>query len=137
MTHLNTSHCLCQQIPNNEELNKIISNDMEENNLSQLNCIFLSLLKANSSIKNDYSINPMVHGIKTTLLKMNASANSPEMRFYAGAYESCNFYKIDDGTRIVSISYHILIDPEKKNLRISTELNSLVLSKYGQTDQKK
>jgi hypothetical protein len=40
MTHLNTSHCLCQQIPNNEELKEIISNDMEENNLSQSNGIF-------------------------------------------------------------------------------------------------
>jgi len=47
----------------------------------------------------------MLHRIKTNLLKMNASANSPEMRFYTGAYGSCKFYQIDDGTRIVPISY--------------------------------
>ena len=61
----------------------------------------------------------MVHGIKTTLLKMNASANSPEMRFYVGAYGSCKFYQIDDGTRIVSISYSHLYwyrEEELKNL---------------------
>ena len=36
---------------------------------------------------------------------MNASANSPEMRFYTGAYGSCKFYQIGNGTRTVPISY--------------------------------
>ena len=86
----------------NEELNEFIDNNMEKNNLSQSNSILLLILETNSSIKNDCDTNPMLHRI---LLKMNASANSPEMSFCAGAYGSCKFNQIDDGTRIVPISY--------------------------------
>jgi hypothetical protein len=48
---------------------------------------------------------------------MNASANSPEMRFYAEAYGSCKFYQIDDGTRIVPISYPHLYRYRGKELK--------------------
>ena len=36
---------------------------------------------------------------------MDKTTESPALKIYTSAYGSCKFYKVDNGTRIVPISY--------------------------------
>ena len=76
--------------------------------MSDSHGILLSLLNKNRNIENELGNNILLRCINTTLLNTNKTTESPALKIYTGAYVSCKFYKVDNGTRIVPMSYPYL-----------------------------
>ena len=53
----------------------------------------------------------MLH--KYNAVKHGKTTDSPALKIYNSAYESCKFYEVDNGMRIVPISYTIFTDIEE------------------------
>ena len=84
------------------DMSNFIIPDGNDNDVSDS---ILQKLLDNKDIINECETNTMLHRIKTTLTNANESLESPEVKFYTSAYGSCPIYKVDDGTRLVTIPY--------------------------------
>ena len=82
-----------------------IDDNTDETNVSDSHGILLSSLNKNRNIENELGNNTLLRCINTTLVNMVKSTESPALKIYTGAYGSCKFYKVDNRTRIVPISY--------------------------------
>ena len=82
-----------------------IDDSTDETNVSDSHWLLLALIKKNRKIKNEHENNTLLPGINAKLLNTNETIESPAWKIYTSAYGSCKFYKVDNGTRIVPISY--------------------------------
>jgi len=84
------------------DMGNFIFPDGNDNDVSDS---ILHKLLDNKDMINECETNTMLHCIKTALTNANESLESPEVKFYTSTYGSFPIYKVDNGTRLVSIPY--------------------------------
>ena len=101
-----------------------IHDNTDETNVSDSNQYLLSLFYKNRKFLKECENSTVLHHINTVLLYMDKTTETPELKTYTSAYGSCKFYKVDNGARIVPISY-----PHLYQYR-AVELNNFNRLKY-------